>query len=351
MAPLSLTASARLNTFVWRRDIGFGMRLFDSRWAGAHGIGRFSTELLRRLTGFEPVEISGRPSDPMDPWRVGRHLRKVGADFYFSPGYNAPVGAPCGFAFTVHDLNHLVISENGGALKRLYYKKLVRPALKKASVVFTVSEFSRQQILEWSGMSEDGLVVVRQGVAEEFRPFGDTVKRERPYLLYVGNHRPHKNMDRMFMGFAASGLAKNFEFLATGEPDEHLRSLLKSLKIEAQVHFLGKISDAVLASHYRGARGLVFVSLYEGFGLPIIESMACGTPVLTSNVASMPEVSGGAALLADPRDVDDIAEKMCSLAADEALRENLRTRGLAWSCQYDWSRAALTVGDALSRVR
>ena len=78
--------------------------------------------------------------------------------------------------------------------------------------------------------------------------------------------------------------------------------------------------------------------------------MACGTPVLTSNVASMPEVAGGAALLADPRDVDDIAEKMCSLAVDEVLRENLRTRGLAWSCQYEWSRAALTVGNALSRV-
>lgn len=327
------------------------MRLFDSRWEGAHGIGRFSTELLRRLDGFQRMEVGGRPTDPMDPWRLGRYLRKVRPEFYFSPGYNAPIRAPCRFAFTVHDLNHLVIGKNGSALKRLYYATIMRPALNSASVVFTVSEFSRQQIVEWSGISDDRLVVVRQGVADEFRAIGDVFERERPYLLYVGNHRPHKNLRRTFMGFAASGLAKDFDLVATGEPDNSLRSLLKSLKIEAAVQFLGRISDRVLASHYRGARGLVFVSLYEGFGLPIIESMACGTPVLTSNVASMPEVAGGAALLADPYNVDDIAEKMRAVALDEILRADLKVRGLAWASQYDWNRAATTVRDALSEFR
>ena len=307
-------------------------------------------ELSRRLEGFQQVEIGGRPSNPMDPWRLGSYLRKVQPEFYFSPGYNVPSRAPCRFSFTVHDLNHLVISENGGALKRLYYNKIMRPALRRASVVFTVSEFSRQQIVEWSGISEEGLIVVRQGVADEFRPFGDVCEGKRPYLLYVGNHRPHKNLGRMFMAFAASGLAKDFDFVATGEPEESLRSLLTSLKIDEQVHFLGRISDAVLASHYRGARGLVFVSLYEGFGLPIIESMACGTPVLTSNAASMPEVAGGAALLADPRDVDDIAGKMRAVAMDDVLRLDLRARGLVWSSQYDWNRAAATVRDAFSRL-
>lgn len=337
------------SAWVWRRHMGLEMRLFDNRWAGAHGIGRFSSELLRRLEGFQSVEVRGRPSDPFDPWRLGKYLRKMRAEFYFSPGYNAPARASCRFAFTVHDLNHLVVTENGGALKRLYYKRIVKPALKDASVVFTVSEFSRQQILEWSGMSEERLVVVRQGIADEFNPFGDVSERDRPYLLYVGNHRPHKNLHRTFMGFAASGLARDFDFLATGEPDDSLRTQLKILKIEARVHFLGRISDAVLASYYRGARGLVFVSLYEGFGLPIIESMACGTPVLTSNVASMPEVAGGAALLADPCHVGDIAEKMRAVSTDEVLRADLRTRGLVWASQYDWNQTTATIRDALSR--
>lgn len=326
------------------------MRLFDNRWNGAHGIGRFSSELFRRLSGYHAVDVSGHPSDPSDPLRLGYYLRKVHPELYLSPGYNAPIRQTCPVVFTIHDLNHLFVRENSSLLKRLYYDRILRPAVHRAAALFTVSEFSRQQILEWSGVSEHRVVTIQQGIADEFRASGERYVTARPYILFVGNHRPHKNLTRVFRSFAMTRLERDFDFLATGVPDERLRAILSELNISGRVRFLGKIPDNTLAAVYRGATALVLVSLYEGFGLPILESMACGTPVLTSNVASMPEVSGGAALLADPCSIDDIAEKMEMITLNETIRTKLIARGLGHVTTYQWNAAAEKVEGVISHL-
>jgi O-antigen biosynthesis alpha-1,2-mannosyltransferase len=327
-----------------------GVKLFDSRWDGGHGIGRFSVELFPRLTHFRKVELSGRPSDPMDPWRLGSYLRRVRPVLYFSPGYNAPVGGQCRFALTVYDLNHLHISENGSLLKRLYYSRILRPALHRAEVVFTLSDFSKRQILEWSGIKEEKMVKITPGISGHFLPSGDSYASARPYLLYVGSHAPHKNLHGALRAFASSGLAGSHDFVMTGEPPKEMRSLVARLGVEGRVRFLGRVPDPMLPPLYRGAAAVVFVSLYEGFGMPIIEAMACGVPVLTSNATSMPEAAGGAAVLVDPRDVEEIAHGMRKIVEDEALRHELRKKGLEWSARYRWEVAAKEVGDALGKV-
>ena len=324
--------------------------IFDTRWSGSHGIGRFSTALFSRVTGFEEVELSGHPIDLMDPWRLGRYLRVLRPSLYFSPGFNVPLDSRCPFVLTVHDLNHLFVKENSSKLKRLYYSHLLRPAIQKAEFIFTPSMFSKNQIAEWSNINENRIVHIKPGVAQEFCSIGDRYTSDQPYFLFVGTHAPHKNLCGAIKAFSISGLKGQFEFLATGLPSNEIARLIDELELDGHVRFLGRVSDSMLPKLYRGATALVFVSLYEGFGLPIIESMSCGTPVLTSNVASMPEAAGGAAILVNPKDSEEISDAMRTIANDDSLREQLRLKGLEWSKQFNWDKTCTVVMDALARL-
>jgi len=326
------------------------MRIFDTRWHGPHGIGRFSSEIHGRLAGFSPIEMRGRPSSPLDPLRLSRHLRAVRPDLFFSPGYNAPLGAPCPFVFCIHDLNHLCVRQNSSPLKRAYYELIIRPGVRRARAVLTVSEFSRNAICEWAGVTPERVANVGNGVSEVFRTEGPVHPGPgRPYFLHVGNHRPHKNFDGLLRAFAASRLPGSFALVSTGRPSDEVRRTVARLRLTDSVTFMPEVSDDQLAALYRGALALAFVSLYEGFGLPIVEAMACGTPVLSSNVASMPEVAGDAAILVDPTDTDAIREGLERLAGDEALRQELRSRGLERAKLFSWEKTARKVAEAFEQ--
>lgn len=326
------------------------MRVFDSRWKGTHGIGRFAAELHARLPEFQSIAISGRPSSPRDPWILRSYLLRTAPELFLSPGYNAPAGSPCAFVFCIHDLNHLFVRENSGALKRAYYEYVIRPAARRARRVLTVSEYSRRAICEWVGIAEQNVVNVGNGVSAAFKPEGKGSRTTAPYFLHVGNHRPHKNFARVLQAFALSDLAGDFALVSTGTPSEDLLAEIGRLGLSRRVVFVGNVSDDQLAGLYRAATALVLVSLYEGFGLPIIEAMSCGTPVLTSDAAAMPEVAGDAAMLVDPYDVEAIAEAMKKLASDTSLRASLRMRGLQHARQYSWDAVAERVRHALCGI-
>lgn len=317
------------------------MYIFDTRWKGAHGIGRFATELHRRLEYFSEIGIGGRPSSPLDPLLLTRYLHSTTPRLFFSPGYNAPLGNPCPFVFCIHDLNHLFVKDNSSVLKRAYYASVMRPAAHKARWILTVSEFSRRSICEWAQIAETKVIDVGNGVSEAFRASGTHFTGiGRPYFLHVGCHKPHKNFERVLQAFAASGLRRDFMLVSTGEPGTHLRRKIATLGLEECVSFVGVMPEEQLAELYRGATALIFVSLYEGFGLPIVEAMACGTPVLTASVTSMPEVAGDAAILVSPYDVEAIRDALVNLARDDQLRESLRARGLDRVKRYTWSSTA-----------
>lgn len=325
------------------------MKVFDARWEGSHGIGRFAAELSRGLTGFSPVVLKGRPSDPVDPFHLYRYLKKVAPTLFFSPGYNSPLGRPCPFVFCVHDLNHLYIRENSSVLKRAYYRHIVRPAIHRADRVLTGSEFSRSQICEWSGVKPGQIVAVGYGVSSAFVLEGERHDAGgRPYFLNVGNEKAHKNAIRTIRAFASAFIDTEFLMLFTGTPSPALQAEVASLGIGDQVRYLGRVSDDELARLYRGALALVFVSLYEGFGLPIIEAMACGTPVLTSTATAMPEVAEDAAVLVDPHDVDAIADGMRRLAHDPALRHALCAKGVQRSSLFSWEKTCSKVKQVIA---
>ena len=327
---------------------GESMKLYDARWGGAHGIGRFATELRHRMSGFSSLPMDGSPSSPADPFALFLHLKRAKPTLFFSPGFNPPVGNPCPFVFCVHDLNHLYIRENSNPLKRAYYQHIVRPAIHRARILITGSEFSKSQICEWSGANTDRVVAVGYGVSEAFVAEGPRhTEAARPYFLCVGNQKVHKNLLRTAQAFASAYRGTDHMLLFSGSQSEAMKREIHRLDVAGQVKFFGGITDARLAELYRGATGLVFVSLYEGFGLPIIESMACGTPVLTSTATATPEVAGGAAILVDPLDVEAIADGMRRLADDENLRGSLRELGFRRARVYSWERTGTKVAEAL----
>ena len=324
--------------------------LYDARWIGNHGIGRFADELQRRLGGLILFDAQRRPWHPFDPVLLGATLWKNSPSLFFSPGYNSPVGWPGQFIFTLHDLNHLRVPENSNALKRAYYQYVIKPACHRAAFVLTVSEYSRSEIAAWSGVEPEKIINVGNGVGAPFAATGDKYQPGYPYLLYVGSRKAHKNLFRLLQAYSMSGAQRELRFIVSGSSDSHTAMHVDRFGLRESVVFLEMNSVEFLASVYRGASAFLFPSLYEGFGLPPLEAMACGTPVMTSNVCSLPEVVGDAAVSVNPRNVEEIADGIRRIVADSSLRDQLRQRGLKRALVFSWEETARRTANILATV-
>jgi glycosyltransferase involved in cell wall biosynthesis len=318
--------------------------VFDDRWIGAHGIGRFAQEVGSR-SKFTRLKLGGRPLDLVDPLRLGYALNTK-QDHFFSPGYNVPLGKPCSFSFTLHDLMQLEVPALMSVAKTAYFEFLIKPAIKNSAVVFTVSEFSREKILQWSGASPDKVISVGNGVSPVFSPGGLRWQHARPYLLYVGNQRAHKNVDGLIRAFASSNLKTDFDLLLSGSLSDSVAAEIMKHHLMDCVMPLGEISENALPALYRGAHAFVMPSMYEGFGLPLVEAMACGTPVLSSNLTAMPQVCGNAALYFDPHDFESFVNGLNQLRNLELLF-NLKEAGFKQVAQFNWDIVAHRVQSAI----
>lgn len=324
---------------------------YDHRWIGSHGIGRFANELDKGFS-FQRLPIDSSPSSPVDPIRLLYamllHIPKVNC--VFSPGYNAPLFVVCPYVFTIHDLNHIDRLENKSFFKDIYYHFVMRRACHKAFRILTVSEFSRKRIIDWAGVEPSRVINVGNGVDESYHPDVQPYAPGYDYLLCVSNRKAHKNEPRVLEAFARADIDPAIHLIFTGLANETLLNLCRHYGVEERVVFVGRIPENDLPSLYRGAVALVFPSLYEGFGLPVIEAMACGTPVLTSNTTSLPEVAGNAALLVDPLSVDEISEGIEQICTNNDLRETLQQKGLLQAAQYSWSKVVDKVGVVLKEL-
>ncbi|MCI1030787.1 glycosyltransferase family 4 protein [Raoultella terrigena] len=320
--------------------------IFDTRWIGGHGIGRFAKELKNGIEFLEPIKMDGNPAGALDCWNLTKYLKK-NKGMYFSPGYNAPLAYFDRCVLTVHDLNHVDIDSNTSFLKKLYYNLILKRACKKVKKILTVSEFSKQRICEWTGVDEQKVIVVGNGVSASFTPNGNVFKMDSKYVLSIGNRKKHKNESRAIEAFSKSTLSLTHKFLFTGDASEELESIIKKYSLQGKVIFLGKVSDEHLAEIYRGAEMLLFPSLYEGFGLPVVEAMACGTPVITSNGTSLREVAGDAAVLVDPSNVDDITAAIARINSDIKYKNELIDKGLSQSQKYTWEKTIDCVKNVL----
>jgi glycosyltransferase involved in cell wall biosynthesis len=327
--------------------------LFDTRWIGDNGIGRFAREISNRLP-HQPMLSLGHHISPLDPFRSALIRQKnTAGDWIFSPGMNGPLFGNLPFVLTIHDLNHLDRAENSSYLKRAYYKTVVWKLCQRARAIFTVSKFSRNRIIDWFGVAEEKVFNVGNGVSSAFYSNGPAISRDHPYIISVSNRKGHKNEDRLLEAFASSAVKDTHHLVLTGDASEKIMAVAKTLCIAKQLFFTGKISEEALASYYRGATCLVFPSLYEGFGLPVIEAFACGTPVITSNVAALPEISGGASLLVDPNSTHEITVAINRMTADHTLRLSYVEHGLIRAREFSWNsvvtRIRLAIDNANSR--
>lgn len=322
----------------------------DWRWCGAHGIGRHAAEMRRRMPDAGALPIRGGPLHPLDPASVSAALWRRRPAVYYSPGFNPPLWSPCPFVFTIHDLIHLRVPQETSLSKRLYYDLVVKPACRRASFVCTQSEASRADICNWAGIPLERIVVTGCGVSAVFTATGEKYQPGFEYILYVGNQKPHKNVPRLLEAFAASRARRFVKLLGTGHLTAETRALAEKLSIARDVVSLGILSDEALASVYRGAALLVMPSLYEGWGLPVAEAMACGTPVVTSLCTSIPEVAGDAVHYVDERDVDCIREGIDVALEDSELRVRLIERGLSRARLHSWDRVAELVREAVGNA-
>ena len=325
---------------------------FDARWKGDHGIGRVARVLDEHLK-LPHLDLQGSPTSPFDSLRLflAMLFRTEKGSCIFTPGYNAPLFIIRRYVMTVHDLNHIDRSENSSILKRLYYAIIMRRACRNADVVLTVSEFSRLRIIEWAKLSTERVVNIGNGFDGTYNMDVVPYMPGYPYMLCVSNRKAHKNEPRVLQAFAQAVLPAEVRLVFTGMSTPGLLQEAQELGMAGRLIFLGRVDEVDMPALYRGAIALIFPSLYEGFGLPVIEAMACGTPVLTSNTTSLPEVAGTAALLVDPTSVDEISDGIRRLFHESALRNDLTAKGLVQCAQFTWPETVQKVRMAIQAVQ
>ena len=358
------------------------------------GIGRYAFNLARHLPELSPQDEFIVLVDPQavntrfDLSLLGKHrnvtllptqaaafairqqvvlprlMRTWRIDLYHSPYYVTAYHMPCHRVVTIHDLIPFL---HPGSLPnprlRMVFSLLMRLAASRADTVITDSESSRGDLLKVMPSLHDRVTSIPLGVGSAFRPASkgepDQPQRRfgllRPYALYLGMNKPHKNLGRLVEAWAAlpSRLRDTHLLVLAGREDPRYsltRRRVTELGLSSSVRFLGAIATSDLPALYAGAKCFVFPSLSEGFGLPVLEAMACGTPVACSNTSSLPELVGNAALTFDPDDVAAIQETLRRLLTEQATRQCLIANGLARAGRFTWRETAARTLDAYRRA-
>ncbi len=296
-------------------------------------------------TGPAPAAVEIRALPFRRLWthvRLSREMLAHPPDVLFVPAHVLPLVHPRRSVVTVHDLGYLTYPEAHRAADRRYLDWSTRWNAHQAAAVLADSQATRDDLLRAYGADAGRVHVVYLGRDEDLCREQDpavlaTVRARyglaERYLLYVGTLQPRKNLARLIAAFARLAAANggDLQLVLAGRQGwlyDDLANQVNRLGLAGRVHFPGYVADQDLAALYSGALAFVFPSLYEGFGMPVLEAQSCGVPVMTSSNSSLPEVAGDAALLVDPHDVEAIAAAMARLASDPALRAELAARGL-----------------------
>lgn len=280
-----------------------------------------------------------------------RILRRLRPHLMHYTNYLAPLTTDVPYVVSIHDMSLSVVPQFHTLKKRLLTSSLVPMVAKRARLILTPSESSRRDVVGLLGIEERRVRVVPYAPACALGPTKDGLDRltkaygiRPPYFLYVGTLEPRKNLLRSLRAFArVAPSLPDHRFVIVGQRGWKYAAILREAArgaLAGRAVLLGYVPETDLPALYTHATAFAYPSLYEGFGLPVVEAMACGTPVLTSGSSSLAEIGLGAALLVDPTDERAIAEGLHRLATDEELRQDLRARGLARAANYSWERTA-----------
>jgi len=259
---------------------------------------------------------------------------------------------------TIHDLLSLRY-KNISAHQRIYFKYLLPSLIKRASIIIAVSQNTKKDIIHFFNCPEDKVQVIHNGYddaayfrIEENKQLINKAYNVNNYLLAVGPTYPHKNFEKLIMAYStlSSANKKQHPLVIAGGKDKYVKSLkqfVESMGLQNDVYFIGYVPLELMPSLYREAFALVFPSLYEGFGIPLLEAMACGCPVITSNTSSMPEVCGDAAMYFNPNDEVSIKLSLQALINDEQLRRGFIEKGIIQAESFSWKKMAQSFNDII----
>ncbi|MCS6959986.1 MAG: glycosyltransferase family 1 protein [Pseudanabaenaceae cyanobacterium SKYGB_i_bin29] len=270
-------------------------------------------------------------------WQLPQIYRQLHSRLLFSPIPEAPLWQNCRFVVTVHDLIPLRFGKWSSRLSN-YFRFVVPQILQQATHILCNSHSTAQEVGDFFQIKPDRLTVIP--LAFDPDRFYCLHLPTANYFLYIGRHDRHKNLPRLIQAFQQ--VDRDYELWISGSYDQRytpaLVRLVEELELRERVKFIGYIERENLCPLLNQAVALVLPSLWEGFGLPVLEAMACGTPVITANLSALPETAGDAALLVDPYNVDDIADKMKALTRSDALRAQLRQLGLERVKHFSWQK-------------
>ena len=357
------------------------MITIDARWINTSGMGTYLKNLLPGVIAAFPEQkfclLGDLKTLSASEWSKSTNVTLIEANssmyslaeqseliykipretqLYWATHYNVPLLYRGDMLVTVYDLFHLAMPKLVGGWHKLFYAKLMLHMVRwRALAILTISQFSKDEFRRFTGFTRQPIYPIHLGVANSWFHISPSARpHSNKYILFVGNVKPHKNLSALVSAFNLICKRIPHDLVIVGKREGFITgdTLVAHLatKLGSRVRFTGYVDEAVLHQFFSHADAMVFPSLYEGFGLPPLEAMAAGCPVLASNAGPMPEVCGESALYCDPHNVNDIAQKLFTILNDEPLRAKLRQLGLEHARTFTWDKCIAQTCKVISGI-
>ena len=312
---------------------------------------------LKGLPGNFRIELAPSNRALRLPWEqtvLPMKLKRERIDVFHGPGFVAPFIKTCSQVVSILDMTFDLLPQRHSLVKRIYFQNMIPSMVKRSDQVITISESSKRDILDFVRVEPEKISVTPLGVDSRFKPVTDKARllniREkydlpREFILFVGVIEPRKNLKSLLAAYEAGSLSDRFDLVLAGSLGWDYSGLIEKIsnsRLRASIRMPGYVDDGDLPALYSTAAVFVYPSLYEGFGLPVLEAMACGAPVITSSISSLPEVTGDTAILVDPNDASALGSALQRMLEDQELREDFAKRGWERAKLFTWARTAET---------
>ena len=315
---------------------------------------RYELEKFEWFSKVKFIELGSSIFSPIEQIELFFKIPKC--DIFWSPHFNIPLLYSGRLLVTIYDVRVVAMPQHvNGAHRRLYAKAMFYFLRQKADAIICLSKFTKKELIKVTGISDDIIHTVYCGVDDSwFKIKKETNPHSKPFLLFVGNVKPHKNLVNLVNAFKLIVNEVPHDLIIIGEKEKLMTvdkdAIINASYLENRIWFTGYMEDALLQQYFAHADALVLPSLYEGFGLPALEAMACGCPVIVSKCTALPEVCGDAALYCNPHDPEDIADKVKNLLTNMETRESLIQKGLKRARQFTWQKSVNEMWQIIKNV-